>query len=122
MTRIFILFQVYLLMGIYLVLGVLAILIIGIFLDHVDHQTSIREKDGKRQRCSPALLVATFRHLRHPNQILIIPLTIYSGLEQGFMSSDFTKVGVSPFIIPATKLWNAQLVKSQTFLNGMGFS
>ncbi|XP_064641276.1 protein unc-93 homolog A-like [Lineus longissimus] len=90
--------QVYLLMGIYFALGVLAIMIIWIFLDHVDNQQSdsaSTDGDGKRPRCSPALLVATFRHLRHPNQLFIIPLTIYSGLEQGFMSGDFTKSYVS---------------------------
>lgn len=38
------------------------------------------------------LLVATFKHMRHPYQLLIIPLTIWSGVEQGFFQSDYTAV------------------------------
>ena len=34
--------------------------------------------------------MATFKHMTKPYQLLIIPLTIWSGLEQGFFLSDFT--------------------------------
>lgn len=40
------------------------------------------------------LLIATFNHMRHPYQLLIIPLTIWSGVEQGFFQSDFTAVSM----------------------------
>ena len=39
------------------------------------------------------LCAATLRHMRDPRQILLIPLTMFSGLEQAFFSSDFTAVG-----------------------------
>ena len=39
-----------------------------------------------------SLLVATFQHLKKPYQVLIIPLTMWSGVEQGFFGSDFTAV------------------------------
>ena len=38
------------------------------------------------------LLIATFRHMRNPYQMLIAPLTIWSGFEQAFLQADFTAV------------------------------
>ncbi len=37
-------------------------------------------------------LTSTFKHLKHPNQILLIPFTLWSGLEQTYISAQFTKV------------------------------
>ncbi len=34
-----------------------------------------------------------FRHMKNRDQLLIIPLTIWSGIEQGFFGADFTAVG-----------------------------
>ena len=33
-----------------------------------------------------------FRHMRKPKQLLMIPLTFWSGIEQGFFGADFTAV------------------------------
>jgi len=41
---------------------------------------------------SVTLLISTVKHLRNANQLLLIPLTIYSGLEQSFLGAQFTKV------------------------------
>ena len=38
------------------------------------------------------LCAATLGHMRDPRQVLLIPLTVFSGLEQAFFSSDFTAV------------------------------
>jgi len=38
------------------------------------------------------VLLATVSNWKDPAQLLIIPLTIYSGLEQGFFGADFTAV------------------------------
>jgi hypothetical protein len=39
------------------------------------------------------LLSATVKHTRdHKEQQLLIPLTIFSGLEQGYISAEFTLV------------------------------
>ena len=40
------------------------------------------------------LLVATFQQMKNENQILIIPLSFWSGIEQGFFGADFTAVGL----------------------------
>ena len=49
-------------------------------------------KEGKEKLSGKQLLVATFRHMKKKNQILIIPLTFWSGIEQGFFGADFTAV------------------------------
>ena len=49
-------------------------------------------KEGKEKLTGTQLLVATFRHMKKKNQILIIPLTFWSGVEQGFFGADFTAV------------------------------
>ncbi|XP_077503852.1 protein unc-93 homolog A-like [Amblyomma americanum] len=41
------------------------------------------------------LLVETMNHMRHGYQQLIIPLTIYSGMQQAFFSGDFTQAYIS---------------------------
>ena len=38
---------------------------------------------------------ATFKQLRKPNQQLLIPLTIFIGMEQAFIGADFTQAYVS---------------------------
>ena len=43
-------------------------------------------------RHSVKLLISTIKHLRNGNQLLLIPLTIWSGLEQSFLGAQFTKV------------------------------
>ena len=38
------------------------------------------------------LIAATFNQMKKPKQILVVPLTIYSGIEQGFLLTDVTRV------------------------------
>jgi hypothetical protein len=46
-------------------------------------------------RRSITLLVSTVKHMRHMNQLFLIPLTIWSGLEQSFLGAQFTKVNTN---------------------------
>lgn len=53
------------------------------------------EKYGEDQTNSGEMRIGemfmnTFRHMRHPYQALIIPLTIWMGIELGFFGGDFT--------------------------------
>lgn len=41
------------------------------------------------------MLVNTIKHLKNKNQLLIIPLTMYSGFEQAYIGADFTKVKIN---------------------------
>lgn len=37
-------------------------------------------------------LIATFRHVKNPYQILIIPLTLWGGISQAYIGAEFTAV------------------------------
>uniref|UniRef100_T1J282 UNC93-like protein n=1 Tax=Strigamia maritima TaxID=126957 RepID=T1J282_STRMM len=81
--------KVYILCGIYVACALLGALLVALVVDPL-----VRVKTaamGKSQHISGLdLLVATFRQMRNWKQILIIPLTIFSGLEQAFIMGDFT--------------------------------
>lgn len=92
--------KIYLLCGIYLGCALVAALFIFIVLDQL--KRSGQEEEGVKagnSKPSIKLLVETFRHLRNPQQLLLIPLTMYSGIEQAFLASDFTKVNFVDFLI-----------------------
>jgi hypothetical protein len=74
------------LVTIYLVCGVLSILVVVFLLD------KLHDEEKKEKPPMFHLFFATLFHLRDVRMILLIPLTIYSGLEQGFVFADFTKV------------------------------
>ncbi|XP_056419315.1 protein unc-93 homolog A-like [Hyla sarda] len=76
---------IYILLGSYTGCGVLAVILVIIFLDQIQG-----DRDDKEVNCGSSLLL-TFKHLRDKRQCLLIPLTMFSGFEQGFIASDFTK-------------------------------
>lgn len=85
--------QRYTLAGTYLVISVLAWVFIAVFLEPLSKYTerdSQIENTNDNDKSSMTLLIATFKHMKKPYQLLIIPLTIWSGVEQGFFFSDFT--------------------------------
>uniref|UniRef100_G1RLQ6 Protein unc-93 homolog A n=1 Tax=Nomascus leucogenys TaxID=61853 RepID=G1RLQ6_NOMLE len=81
---------VYTLLGIYTGSGVLAVLMIAAFLEPIrDVQ---RESEGKK-RSPPfwSTLLSTFKLYRDKRLCLLILLPLYSGLQQGFLSSEYTR-------------------------------
>ena len=45
------------------------------------------------------MLAATFRQMQNPLQLLLIPITFYSGLEQGYFGSEFTRVNIKYYFL-----------------------
>lgn len=88
--------QRYTMASIYLIFALLSSVIIVLFVDplsrFVGKKTEAAATEGKSEI---QLLIASFNHMRHPYQLLIIPLTIWSGVEQGFFQSDYTAAYVS---------------------------
>lgn len=83
--------KVFVLCGIYTGCALLAALMILLGLDPIEQTRDPLEiKRGKFR-----LLAETIKHLRKPYQLIIIPLTIFSGLEQAFIAGDFTKAYVT---------------------------
>ncbi|XP_053316047.1 protein unc-93 homolog A-like isoform X3 [Spea bombifrons] len=81
---------IYTLLGVYTGSGLLAVALISIFLDNIDLKRE-NEKDGSEEEPFWKKILATIRHLRDKRQCLLIPLTMFSGFEQGFLAGDYTK-------------------------------
>ncbi len=82
------------LLSIYLATGVIAVLLIAILLDKVSVLGSDKRDNGV---CN--LFIATLKHLKDRRMQLLVVLTMYSGLEQGFVFGDFTQVSILIYIL-----------------------
>jgi MFS family permease len=88
--------EIYEISAIYLACIVSAVIIIALFLDPLSRY-------GERRRGSISateiggmqLLAATFNQMKKPNQQLLVPITIFIGMEQAFIGADFTQAYVS---------------------------
>ncbi|XP_060947674.1 protein unc-93 homolog A [Limanda limanda] len=80
---------VWTLVGSYIGVGVVAILIISVFLDNIDGKQA-SEFRGSHEPFGRTFL-ATFRLLKDWRLVTLIPLTMYSGFEQSFLSGEYTK-------------------------------
>ena len=76
------------LLSIYVGTGVLAVLLVIALLDRLTGSLDRR----KEQESSVNLLIATVKHLQDKRMLLVLPLTVFSGLEQAFTFGDFTQV------------------------------
>ena len=91
--------KIYLMAGIYLACSIAAGLLIAFFVDplRIFLSGSQQEQDQEQEKdlSGLQLLVATLHHLRKKKQLLIVPITFWSGVEQGFFGADFTAVSSS---------------------------
>lgn len=69
--------------------------LVGVFLDNIDGKAAseFRKNKGNQKFCSTFL--ATFKLLGDKRLVMLIPLTMYSGFEQSFLSGEYTKVNRS---------------------------
>lgn len=81
---------IYTLLGIYTASGVLAILLIALFLEAIEDSESQSEAQMKAPPFWVTLL-STFRLFRDKRLGLLILLPTYSGLQQGFLSGEYTR-------------------------------
>ncbi|NXG28083.1 UN93A protein, partial [Dromaius novaehollandiae] len=86
---------IYTLLGIYTASGVLAVLLIVIFLDQNKSDQAETEREITKTPSFWSTFLATFQQLKDKRQCLLIPLTMYSGFEQGFLAGDYTKTYVT---------------------------
>ncbi|XP_063773796.1 protein unc-93 homolog A-like [Pseudophryne corroboree] len=80
----------YTLLGVYTGSGILAVILVSIFLDNIDLKKE-PQNDNTEDESLWIKILATLRHLRDKRQCLLIPITMWSGFEQGFLSGDYTK-------------------------------
>lgn len=77
--------------GIYIGCGVLAVVVIAALLDNI----TLEREQGRQRKFSFHLVFETLRHLKNSHyQQLLVVLTMYSGIEQAFMTGDYTKVSM----------------------------
>ena len=84
--------KIHIIMGIFLACSITAGVLIALFVDPLTKFGITDEKKKKEKLSGMGLLVATFKQMIRKEQLLIIPITIYSGIEQGFFDSEFTAV------------------------------
>ena len=84
--------KIYIIMGIFLGCSVAAAVLIALFVDPLTKFGITDEKKNKEKLSGMGLLVATFKQMTRKEQLLIIPITIWSGIEQGFFDAEFTAV------------------------------
>ncbi|XP_037772643.1 LOW QUALITY PROTEIN: UNC93-like protein [Penaeus monodon] len=87
------LWKIYTMASIYLACALLAAVITVFFVDPLSR--FLKESPASQEKSGLVLVAATFNQLRHPYQLLIIPLTIWSGVEQAFLGADYTAAFVS---------------------------
>nr|XP_035153051.2 protein unc-93 homolog A isoform X1 [Callithrix jacchus] len=81
---------VYTLLGIYTGSGVLAVLMVAAFLEPA---RDVQHQRGGEKKSPPfwSTLLSTFRLYRDKRLCLLILLPLYSGLQQGFLSGEYTR-------------------------------
>ncbi|KAM3932697.1 protein unc-93 homolog A-like [Leptodactylus fuscus] len=76
-------------LGVYVACCFLALLLFTVLLDPIDHIIENTNAGCHENFWSPFL--ETIKHFHDKRQCLLIPLTVYSGIVQGFILSDYTK-------------------------------
>ena len=79
-------------LGIFIGVALLGAAGVAVIVDRLPKELRRVEIKDKLSKEIKDLLLSTARHLRHTKQLLLIPLTMYSGFEQGFYSAEFSKV------------------------------
>ncbi|KAL1130888.1 hypothetical protein AAG570_012129 [Ranatra chinensis] len=86
--------EIYTMCTIYLGCVIAAVIMIAAFVDPLSRYGE-KQKGDSSELSGLDLLSATVRHLRKPFQQLLIPITIFIGMEQAFIGADFTQAYVS---------------------------
>lgn len=87
--------EIYEIMSIYLACIITAVFLIVILVDPLSRYGEKQRRNSAVELSGIQLLSATFIQLKKPYQQLLIPITIYIGVEQAFISADFTQSYVS---------------------------
>ncbi|XP_050311698.1 UNC93-like protein isoform X2 [Anthonomus grandis grandis] len=87
--------ELYTIMGIYLACIIVAVILIVLLVDPLSRYGEKQRRNSAADLTGIQLLSATFIQLKKPYQQLLIPITIYIGVEQAFIAADFTQSYVS---------------------------
>ncbi|XP_035223784.1 protein unc-93 homolog A-like isoform X1 [Stegodyphus dumicola] len=84
----------FLLVGIYVACGLLSCLLLGYFVDPLDNDKDTDETSNKCEYVIDRLLSAV-KQTTVPDQMLLLPLTVFCGMQTAFYTSDFTQAYIA---------------------------
>lgn len=87
--------EIYEISGIYLACIIVAVLLIAVLVDPLSRYGEKQRRNSGVELTGIQLLSATAYQLKKPYQQLLIPMTIWIGMEQAFIGADFTQAYVS---------------------------
>lgn len=88
--------EIYEISAIYLACVIVAVLMVALLVDPLSrYGEKQRKADSSGELSGIQLLSATAYQLKKPNQQLLIPITVWIGMEQAFIGADFTQAYVS---------------------------
>lgn len=79
-------------MGIYIAVGLVGFVICAVFVDNLPPEIAGITKDESVLKIIGRDLMATVKHMRHKEQLLLIPITMYSGFEQTYYGAEWNNV------------------------------
>lgn len=88
--------QVNLITLIYLICVIMSVIIAFIFLDPLTrYGERLEREDDENRETVTELIMATLNQLKRPNQLLLVFLTIFTGMEQAFSATEYTQAFIT---------------------------
>ncbi|XP_043478140.1 UNC93-like protein [Leptopilina heterotoma] len=87
--------EIYEISAIYLSCVLVAVMIVALFVDPLSRYGEKQRKADSQDLSGIQLLSATAYQLKKPYQQLLIPITVWIGMEQAFIGADFTQAYIS---------------------------
>ncbi|XP_011631839.1 UNC93-like protein [Pogonomyrmex barbatus] len=87
--------EIYEISAIYLTCVIVAVIIVALFVDPLSRYGEKQRRSDSQELSGIQLLSATAYQLKKPYQQLLIPITVWIGMEQAFIGADFTQAYIS---------------------------
>ncbi|XP_014612373.1 PREDICTED: UNC93-like protein [Polistes canadensis] len=87
--------EIYEISSIYLTCVIVAVIIVALFVDPLSRYGEKQRRADSQELSGIQLLSATAYQLKKPYQQLLIPITVWIGMEQAFIGADFTQAYIS---------------------------
>ncbi|XP_034941432.1 UNC93-like protein [Chelonus insularis] len=87
--------EIYEISAIYLTCVIVAVIIVALFVDPLSRYGEKQRRADSQEISGIQLLSATAYQLKKRNQQLLIPITVWIGMEQAFIGADFTQAYIS---------------------------
>ena len=87
--------EIYEISAIYLTCVIIAVIIVALFVDPLSRYGEKQRRADSQELSGIQLLSATAYQLKKPYQQLLIPITVWIGMEQAFIGADFTQAYIS---------------------------